>query len=54
MKSVIVKHSLAIARHKTSITLEDPFWECLRRIANERGQSLSAVSHSPFCPRLLS
>ena len=43
MKSAIAKHSVVIAGHKTSISLEDAFWECLRRIANERGQTLSAV-----------
>ena len=43
MKSAIVKHSVVIAGHKTSISLEDAFWECLRRIANERRQTLSAL-----------
>jgi predicted DNA-binding ribbon-helix-helix protein len=43
MKSAIVKHSVVIAGHKTSISLEDGFWECLRRIANERRQTLSAL-----------
>lgn len=35
------KHSVRIAGHATSITLEDPFWEALRAIAAERGQSLN-------------
>ena len=43
MKSSIAKRSIVIAGHKTSISLEDAFWECLRRIANERGQTLSAL-----------
>ena len=43
MKSAIAKRSVVIAGHKTSISLEDAFWECLRRIANERGQTLSAL-----------
>jgi predicted DNA-binding ribbon-helix-helix protein len=43
MKSAIAKRSIVIAGHKTSISLEDAFWECLRRIANERGQTLSAL-----------
>ena len=43
MKSAIAKRSVVIAGHKTSISLEDVFWECLRRIANERGQTLSAL-----------
>ena len=41
MKSAIAKRSVVIAGHKTSISLEDVFWECLRRIANERRQTLS-------------
>jgi predicted DNA-binding ribbon-helix-helix protein len=43
MKSAIAKRSVVIAGHKTSISLEDAFWECLRRIANDRGQTLSAL-----------
>ena len=43
MKSSILKRSVVIAGHKTSISLEDAFWECLRRIANERGQTVSAL-----------
>jgi predicted DNA-binding ribbon-helix-helix protein len=43
MKSSILQRSVVIAGHKTSISLEDAFWECLRRIANERGQTLSAL-----------
>ena len=43
MKSAIAKRPVVIAGHKTSISLEDAFWECLRRIANERGQTLSAL-----------
>ena len=43
MKSAIAKRSVVIAGHKTGISLEDAFWECLRRIANERGQTLSAL-----------
>jgi predicted DNA-binding ribbon-helix-helix protein len=43
MKSVIDKRSVSIGRHKTSIALEDTFWECLRELANERGQTLSQL-----------
>jgi predicted DNA-binding ribbon-helix-helix protein len=32
-----------IAGHKTSVSLEDAFWECLRRIAKGRGQTLSQL-----------
>jgi predicted DNA-binding ribbon-helix-helix protein len=39
----IVKHSLVIAGHRTSISLEDPFWDELKRIASERNQSLASL-----------
>ena len=35
------KHSVRIAGHATSITLEEPFWNALRDIAAERKQSLN-------------
>ena len=38
-----VKHSLTIAGHRTSISLEAPFWDALNEIAAARGQSLSAL-----------
>ena len=38
-----VKHSLTIAGHRTSISLETPFWDALKDIANERGISLSTL-----------
>jgi len=37
------KHSLTIAGHRTSISLERAFWETLRRIAAARGRSLAAL-----------
>jgi predicted DNA-binding ribbon-helix-helix protein len=41
MKSSIVKRSIAIAGHKTSISLEDAFWKALRQIALLRQSTLS-------------
>jgi len=35
MKSSIVKRSIVIAGHKTSVSLEDPFWLGLKEIAHE-------------------
>ena len=35
------KHSLEIAGHRTSITLEDIFWKALRDAAKSRGRSLN-------------
>ena len=37
------KHSVAIAGHRTSITLEAAFWRALKGIAKERGRSLSEL-----------
>jgi predicted DNA-binding ribbon-helix-helix protein len=41
--TTIVKHSLAIAGHRTSISLEEEFWEGLKSIASQRGLSISAL-----------
>ena len=37
------KRSVTIAGHRTSISLEDRFWEALAAIANRRGISLAAL-----------
>jgi len=37
------KHSVAIAGHRTSVTLEAAFWRALKSIAKERGRSLSEL-----------
>jgi predicted DNA-binding ribbon-helix-helix protein len=39
----IVKRSLSIAGHRTSISLEEAFWRELKALAVRRGQSLAAV-----------
>ena len=36
LKSAIFKHSIAIAGHKTSVSLEDAFWKGLKEIAAGR------------------
>jgi predicted DNA-binding ribbon-helix-helix protein len=41
MKSAIVKRSIVIAGHKTSVSLEDAFWKSLREIASGRNVTLS-------------
>jgi predicted DNA-binding ribbon-helix-helix protein len=41
MKSPIRKHSIIIAGQKTSVSLEDAFWNDLRRIAGGRDATLS-------------
>ena len=37
------KRSLTIARHRTSITLEDAFWDALGAIAHADGKSVAAL-----------
>jgi predicted DNA-binding ribbon-helix-helix protein len=37
------KRSITIKDHKTSVSLENEFWDCLREIAVERGVSLGAL-----------
>jgi predicted DNA-binding ribbon-helix-helix protein len=36
MKSSVAKHSVVLAGHKTSISLEDEFWRALKDIASSR------------------
>jgi predicted DNA-binding ribbon-helix-helix protein len=41
MKSPVVKRSIVIAGHKTSVSLEDAFWKGLKEIANGKELTLS-------------
>jgi predicted DNA-binding ribbon-helix-helix protein len=41
MKSPVVKRSIVIAGHKTSVSLEDAFWASLKTIAADRDVTLS-------------
>ncbi len=41
MKSPVVKRSIVIANHKTSVSLEDAFWQGLKDIAIARQVTLS-------------
>ena len=43
MKSPVVKRSIVIAGHKTSVSLEDAFWKGLKEIAAERSVTLSEL-----------
>jgi predicted DNA-binding ribbon-helix-helix protein len=43
MKSPVVKRSIVIAGHKTSVSLEDAFWQGLKEIAGERDVTLSEL-----------
>jgi len=41
MSSPVVKRSIVIAGHKTSVSLEDAFWKGLKEIATDRELTLS-------------
>ncbi|MGH6818052.1 MAG: ribbon-helix-helix domain-containing protein [Methylovirgula sp.] len=41
--AAIGKHSLTIAGHRTSISLERAFWDDLCQIAARRGRSIAAL-----------
>ena len=39
-----VKRSLTIRGHRTSVSLEDAFWDEFRAIAKQRGRALNALA----------
>jgi predicted DNA-binding ribbon-helix-helix protein len=41
MKSLIIKRSVIVGGHKTSISLEDAFWSGLKEIALAQGATLA-------------
>jgi predicted DNA-binding ribbon-helix-helix protein len=43
MKSAVVKRSVVLSGHRTSVSLEDTFWLALREIARNRGVSVSGL-----------
>ena len=43
MKSLVAKRSIAISGHKTSVTLEEAFWNGLKEIASDRNLTLSEL-----------
>jgi predicted DNA-binding ribbon-helix-helix protein len=43
MKSLVIKRSIVVAGHKTSISLEDAFWNALKEIAKARNVTLSPL-----------
>lgn len=42
-RTAVRKRSVTIAGHRTSVSLEDAFWERLHAMARERGTSLVAL-----------
>jgi predicted DNA-binding ribbon-helix-helix protein len=43
MRSAIVKRSIVLKGHKTSVSLEEPFWSGLWEIARNKGYTLSGL-----------
>ena len=43
MRSSILKRSVVIGGHKTSVSLEEPFWTELKQIAHTQHVTLSAL-----------
>ena len=46
MRSPVVKRSIVVAGHKTSVSLEDEFWRGLKEIAGKRLMNLSTLVDS--------
>ena len=45
-KSLVIKRSIVVGGHKTSVSLEDDFWDALRQIAREHRVTLSDLAGS--------
>ena len=43
MKSTVVKRSIAVAGHKTTVSLEDAFWNGLKEIVRKRHMTLAEL-----------
>lgn len=41
--SPVRKRSITIDRHRTSVSLEEPFWDALKTLATEQGTTLHAL-----------
>lgn len=39
-----VKHSLTLHGHRTSVSLEEEFWQAFRQIAAEKGTPINALA----------
>ena len=46
MKSLVVKRSIVVGGHKTSVSLEQAFWNGLKEIASNRKVTLSGLVES--------
>jgi predicted DNA-binding ribbon-helix-helix protein len=43
MKSLVVKRSIVIDKHKTSVSLEEAFWSDLKKIARAQDATVSKL-----------
>lgn len=43
MNDTVIKRSVMIAGHRTSVSLEQPFWDALREIAEARDSSIAGL-----------
>jgi predicted DNA-binding ribbon-helix-helix protein len=43
VKSLVSKRSVVIAGHKTSVSVEDEFWNSLKEVARERNMTLAEL-----------
>ena len=43
MKSPVVKRSIVVGGHKTSVSLEEAFWNSMKEISHERSVTLSEL-----------
>jgi predicted DNA-binding ribbon-helix-helix protein len=43
MKSPVMKRSIVVAGHKTSVSLEEAFWHGMKEISGERSVTLSEL-----------
>jgi predicted DNA-binding ribbon-helix-helix protein len=43
MKSLVAKRSVVVGGHKTSVSLEEPFWSGMKEISRQRGVTLYEV-----------
>ena len=39
-----VKHSLTLRGHRTSVSLEDAFWQAFREVAAQEGKPINALA----------
>ena len=43
MKSPVERRSVVLGDHKTSVSLEQVFWNCMKEISRKRGKTLSEL-----------